>query len=242
MEQWAEHLARAGFSVLFFHLELSNEDMRDRMIQRHSGLPFADLREPLDREDVHARAVEALGKISEWPGNIRLVEAAGWTTARIVSAIQDAHAQGKGDVVFIDYMNLIRFSDTDANTIDLELNDIKNAASNLGIQIVIAQQPDKASRKERVMTLDSGKMTGGLHEKCNLGFALTRKRLTGDEDFKALGHYEQGALSPETTVRIDKATFGPSGEVKLIFWGERLSFADVSFSEEDPPTSDLYFD
>lgn len=97
-----------GGAVLFFSLEMSKEQILDRLMASASGVNSAKIRNPqwLTEEDF-GRMGEALNRLQAQP--LYIVDKGGLTTDEII-AIAEKHIQdyGKPKAIVIDYIGLVR--------------------------------------------------------------------------------------------------------------------------------------
>lgn len=105
---FTKNIIEAGGSVLFFSLEMSRNQIMDRLIASASGVNSAKLRNPeyLSDEDF-AKVTHALSPMREQ--RLFIVDKSGLTCDELIS-IAEGHiqAQGRVNAVVIDYVGLIR--------------------------------------------------------------------------------------------------------------------------------------
>lgn len=117
-EQIAEANALAGAHILFFHNELSHDQMEMRRYARLTGIPFYRLvrarENPADSGLNHREMnliAEAMDYVRTWPGRIDLVHCPGWDGRRVKDETRARHSmlstthRGQGyDLVIVDYV------------------------------------------------------------------------------------------------------------------------------------------
>lgn len=105
---FTKNIINRGGSVLFFSLEMSKEQIMDRLIASESGVNSAKLRNPdwMSDEDF-ARMGEALNTLQQQ--NLYIVDKGGLTMSEIIT-IAEAHIQdyGRLNAIVIDYIGLVR--------------------------------------------------------------------------------------------------------------------------------------
>lgn len=220
----AEHMAREGFKVVFFHLELSHTTMLNRRLSRHSGVPITEL----ERGAYPPAAVEANRRIGEWARNVTYVHCPGWTIERITSLAESMSARGQCDVIVLDYLTKVRPS---PHTYRMSRNDqlaeqveaVKSLVERRGMFALVLSQVNRASANETIKTGNALRASGEIEEKANLVMLLDRRLLKSDEVIGGQP-YEAGARSPEATLQVDKQTNGPTGSVPLWFDPEHIRF------------------
>lgn len=229
LETVAEHNAEQGLNVVFFHLELSHKTMLDRRKVRHSGEPMELVESGTETEAMK----EADWKMRQWPGGVHYVHCPGWSARRIVNYSRMLKRKGKCDLVIVDYLQKVQLYYRRGWTEENALADVgevvKNSAEKLGIPYIVGSQMNRASKAEKRRTSIGIRGSGQIEEKCNLSITLNREIL--DEAFV---HQETGELiaqegvrSPVTDVRVDKNSFGPTGDTQLWMQADRFTFYDV---------------
>lgn len=217
LECCAEHWARQGWRVAFFHYELSTQTMLDRRIQRATGVPIKALRSGrLDSE--YPVIVQALSEMSGWKGDIQYVHCPGWPMSRLLATAQRLHDAGPLDVVIVDYLQKIpptsRGGDMNtAQMIGADVEDFKTWLESNGVVGMLAAQFDKAHKHTRARAFSDIRNTGEVEDKINVGIIIN---LDGDE----------------STFNVVKVNAGCTGEVGMYFMGAQLQFYGEAKSEE----------
>jgi len=170
LECVAEHNARHGKAVAFYHLELSHQTMLDRRMARHSGIQVWQLRQGYDGKELH-RATEFL---STWQQRMTYIHCPGWSAYRIVADLQGLHARGMADLAIVDYLGKLAMpalgGRTEASAIgDYRMEPLKICAEQLGIPIVTGSQLNRArrARRDKRAVLDDLRNSGEIAEKAN---------------------------------------------------------------------------
>ena len=170
MECVAEHNARHGKTVAFYHLELSHQTMLDRRMARHSGIQIWQLRQGYDGKELH-RATEFL---STWQQRMTYIHCPGWSAYRIAADLHGLHARGMADVAIVDYLGKLAMPPlggrTEASAIgDSRMEPLKTCAEQLGIPIVTGSQLNRArqARRDKRAVLDDLRNSGEIAEKAN---------------------------------------------------------------------------
>jgi len=183
----AEHNARHGKSVAFYHLELSHQTMLDRRMARHSGIQVWQLRKGYDGKEVH----KATGFLSTWQRRITYIHCPGWSASRIVADLHGLHARGMADLAIVDYLGKLAMPPlggrTEASAIgDYRMEPLKTCAEQLGIPIVTGSQLNRArqARRDQRAVLDDLRNSGEIAEKANQVILIHRvKSSYGKERF-----------------------------------------------------------
>lgn len=187
MECMAEHNARHGKSVAFYHLELSHQTMLDRRMARHSGIQVWQLRKGYDGEEVH----RATGFLSSWQQHIAYIHCPGWSANRVVADLHGLHARGMADLAIVDYLGKLAMpalgGRNEASAIgSYRMEPLKTCAEQLGIPIVTGSQLNRArrARRDKRAVLDDLRSSGEIAEKANQVIVIHRvKSPYGKERF-----------------------------------------------------------
>jgi replicative DNA helicase len=200
----AESWAKAGYHVVFVHLELSHEVMLDRRAARFTGIPIDQLDAGVD-----LGAFSRYGsQLYNWPGTIAYLHAPGWTSARIVGAIEKRATRHQVDAVVIDYFTKMGYSRDNRYKLNAaqargqQVEDCKNLAERLDIPILILSQFNRGGEIRD---------TGELEERCNYLIRITRDK-----------------TNPVADVSVEKTTFGPLFQTQMYFEGARWRWCDLS--------------
>jgi replicative DNA helicase len=172
-------------------------------------------------------------KINVWKAGVHYVHCPGWSARRIANYARMMKRKGKCDLVIVDYLQKIRLFYRKGWTPELALADVaevfKNSAEIFGIPYILGSQMNRASKEEKRRTSSGIRGSGQIEERSNLAITLNRAIL--DEDFvnPETGEVlaEEGGRHPVTDVRVDKNTFGPTGDTQLWMQGNRFTFYDV---------------
>lgn len=221
----AEHWARKGGQVAFLHWELSHETMLDRRLARNAFMNVRQVREGVQTAERMDKMGSARDSLRLWLGGITYIHAPGWTADKAIRALDTLQAQGKCDVVVIDYLEKIASSNRQlkffgANTFQREADNveqIKIFSERAGVPVLMLSQLSKRGRDASFDDIDSTAIRGAgeKSEKANLVVLLKRAR-TSD------------GYANEVQVLIDKNTLGPTGTRKQIMQPEYFRVADIA--------------
>ena len=217
MECLAEHWARKGMHVVFFHYELSTAFMELRRMSRWTGIPFVELQKKGGVRQEMKRAREIW---ESWPGAIHLIHCPGWTAQRTVNHARRLQDRGLCDIAILDYLGMIHRVYANglnpAQVVGQQIATLKTGADQMGAPWAVAAQFNKSSRGKNLKTADDIRDTGELEDKSNLLITLDRPL-----DFTT------GKRVSRTNGYISKNTMGEQGLFELQFTGARYLFSDV---------------
>lgn len=214
--------------VGFFSLEMSKEQLVDRLICAEAGVDLWKLRNGRlsDAADDFPRIGEALGKLSEAPIFIDDSPAANIMTIRTKARrLQSEHGLS---LIVVDYLQLMEARKQTDNRVQ-EVAEIsrglKQIARELQIPVLALAQLSRAVENEKpaIPKLAHLRDSGSIEQDADVVMFLYRKA--------ADRNYQIDELTPEertsAEVHVAKHRNGPTGMVKLFFDGARTSFKDV---------------
>jgi len=226
LEGVAEHNARRGHHVAFYHLELSHQLMLNRRMARYSGLPIQQLRRGYTGPEL-ARATD---DIREWHQRITYVHCAAWSAERIAADMVRLCAKGECDVAIVDYFQKMRWPEkTGANTAaiyGLMAETLKNAAENLGIPVVTAAQGNRSWKQNANSRphIEDLRNSGEIHEKCNQAVVLHRANEREDR--------RGGGTLESIQAAVEKNTTGDVGRIELFHQVGRFRLVGVTHEND----------
>ena len=212
----------AKLPVLFFSLEMSKEQLIDRMLSDASGVNSWNIRTGNLSDDDFAKISEAKGGteeeqifIDDTPG-ISVIEIG--TTARLA-----AHDQPLG-LIIVDYLQLMQSSGNHNGNRVQEVSEIsrglKLIARELNVPLIALSQLSRSveSRTPPIPQLSDLRESGSIEQDADIVTFIYRP-----------GYYEPD--NPEvaniTDLIIAKHRNGPVGKVQLYFHPERLRFMSI---------------
>lgn len=221
LENCAEAWARQGWRVAFFHLELNEQTMLDRRMNRLTGVSLRLLREPETLHGDHwTKIFKASADIETWSGNIHYVHSPGWTANRIVAKAMEIHETHGLDIIIVDYFNKIRtemingMNYSQARGMDIET--LKVALEDYNWRGLMAAQFDKDSRKSnRNKRGSDARDTAELEDKSNVIIVIDRP-LDSNNKRDELGQFQ-----------VVKCNVGEEGSVDVMFKGNRYRFVEL---------------
>lgn len=227
LECCAEHWAKQGRRVLFFHLELSHQLMLDRRMSRVTGIALHEIEDGI----VDRRIDEATEQLRQYRGGITYVHCPGWSAQRIVALTRKLHNKGLCDVAIVDYLQkmglVYRQGQNKSDHLGDAVETLKIMAEQLAIPVFLASQFNRSAMHSDRKTGDFIRGSGEPHEKGNIVLTLDRDVLSApltDEEGNIVARL--GDHSPLVKVRIDKNTTGPTGDCELVMNAARFLMLD----------------
>jgi len=230
-EQVAEHWAKKGAHVGFFHLELNKRIMRMRRYARHSGVSIGAMRSrDLTPDERHAIR-QADERLARWPGSVTYIHSPGWTMDRIIRAC-DIY---QFDAVVIDYMQKIAPTPLQLKASrgdivrwgPMAIEDWKNYCEDKSVYSLVLSQLT-AEGKQAEPNMNQLRWLKELSEKANVGLLAWREiSELGERDAKGNTLVMPGAKSMTVNVKADKNTMGRTGVLpQQVIDGPRFRILD----------------
>ena len=212
---------KAKKSVLFFSLEMSKEQLVDRMLADASGVDAWNIRTGNLSDDDFEKLSHAMGEMAEAP--IFIDDTPGVTVLEMrTKARREAHNNPLG-LIIIDYLQLMQGSGrSDGNRVQ-EVSEIsrglKLIARELNVPVIALSQLSRTveTRSPQIPQLSDLRESGSIEQ---------------DADIVAF-IYREAYYNPETDRQnitdliIAKHRNGPVGKVELYFHPERLRFMSL---------------
>jgi replicative DNA helicase len=211
--------------VAFFSLEMSNDELVQRLICAEAHISMHDMRRGNIKPHHWEKISDAMGVLNEMP--IYLDDAGGLSVSEVRSRCRRLKSSHGLSAVFIDYLQLLRpgVLSKGANRNE-ELSDIcrtlKTTAKDLGVPIIALAQLNRGveSRTDKRPMLSDLRDSGSLEQEADMVAFLYRE-----------GYYHNDVPEPDLTEFIvAKHRNGPTGTVKLRFQREYTLF--VPYGDE----------
>lgn len=171
MLNMAHNILKTGKSILFFSLEMSDEELMDRLIPIVGDLNAFEVRERIIKKDKVEQTVLAFKNY-----DMRIIYAGSVTSNDVVAEMINNPA----DVVMLDYLQ--RLNDDKGRDNEMErlkgiVRKLKNACLNLQIPIFTPAQVDKASSKSDKIRVENVAGAKDIANEADLAFYLYEKKI-----------------------------------------------------------------
>ena len=217
------NIALQGKRVLFFNLEMPEEEIYERLIANISGLTLQRIRRHIKFNEEEIEQIKTAGeKLKELKKNLIVS-----TKCRTLSDICNLTRKLKPDIICVDYLQKVineHKSDSRAREVGEISQRLKDLAIELNIPIFAIVQLNRQSDPYKEPSMNEIKESGDIEQDASVIMMLWR---TDKEDDRKRG------------LRIDKNRQGATGRVDLVFKGEFMKFSDGSDFEpalDDIPT------
>ncbi|MDQ2864762.1 MAG: replicative DNA helicase [Candidatus Eremiobacteraeota bacterium] len=217
-------------SCAFFSLEMSNNELVQRLICSEARLSMHDMRRGNIKSHQWEDISRAMGSLNELP--IYLDDSGGLSISEVRSRCRRLKSTTGLGAIFIDYLQLLRpgVLAKNANRNE-ELSDIcrtlKVTAKDLNVPIVALAQLNRGveSRNDKRPMLADLRDSGSLEQEADMVAFLYRD-----------GYYNPEAPEPDVTeFIIAKHRNGPTGSVRLRFQKEYTLFVPYADESHYPP-------
>jgi len=210
--------------VLFFSLEMSKEQLVDRMLADASGVDAWNIRTGNLSDDDFSKLSEAMGELAEAP--IFIDDTPGLSTLELrTKARRASHDQPLG-LIIIDYLQLMQGSGGSGSGYSNRVQEVseisrglKLVARELNVPVIALSQLSRSveSRSPQIPQLADLRESGSIEQDADIVMFI----------------YREAYYNPETErenitdLIIAKHRNGPTGKVELYFHPERLRFMSL---------------
>ncbi|MBY9081038.1 replicative DNA helicase [Paenibacillus sp. HN-1] len=222
---------RAGETVAIFSLEMSAEQLVQRMICAEANMDANNMRTATFSDDDWTRGAEAIGKLGE--ANILIDDSPALTVHEIRNKCRRLKKQEGLGLILIDYLQLISGSGKRGENRQQEVSEIsrtlKQMARELEVPVIALSQLSRGveQRQDKRPMLSDLRESGSIEQDADIVAFLYR------DDY-----YNQDAEKKNIIeVIIAKHRNGPLGTAELVFLKQFNKFANYerAHSEQTPP-------
>jgi replicative DNA helicase len=207
--------------VLFFSLEMSKEQLVDRMLADASGVDAWNIRTGNLSDEDFSKLSEAMGEMAEAP--IYLDDTPGLSVLEMRTKARRAAHETPLGLIIVDYLQLMQGSGRDNGNRVQEVSEIsrglKLIARELNVPVIALSQLSRSveSRSPQVPQLADLRESGSIEQDADIVMFI----------------YREAYYNPETErenitdLILAKHRNGPTGKVELYFHPERLRFMSL---------------
>lgn len=233
---------KEGASVAFFSLEMSSEQLANRILGQESGLSSDLIRRGDIGKSDFPRLVEVSNKLNSLPFFIDDTPALSVPALR-TRARRLKRQEGLG-MIIIDYLQLLSNPGKKyAENRVLELSEItrglKALAKELNVPVIACSQLSRAveQRDDKRPQLSDLRESGSIEQDADMvifvyreEYYLSRKKPTGSEDKVAEWQKSLNSVANLAEIIVAKQRHGPISTVQLHFEGKLTKFSDLAES------------
>ncbi len=213
-------------AVLFFSLEMSKEQLVDRMLADASGVDAWNIRTGNLSDEDFGKLSEAMGELAEAP--IFIDDTPGLSVLEMRTKARRAQHEHPLGLVIVDYLQLMQGSNPNPNNRVQEVSEIsrglKLIARELNVPVIALSQLSRSveSRSPQIPQLADLRESGSIEQDADIVMFI----------------YREAYYNPETErenitdLIIAKHRNGPTGKVELYFHPERLRFMSLDRKHE----------
>lgn len=208
-------------SVLFFSLEMSKEQLVDRMLADASGVDSWNIRTGNLSDEDFGKLSEAMGELAEAP--IFIDDTPGMSVLEMRTKARRANHDNQLGLIIIDYLQLMQANGNSNGNRVQEVSEIsrglKLIARELNVPVIALSQLSRSveSRSPQIPQLADLRESGSIEQDADIVMFI----------------YREAYYNPETErenitdLIIAKHRNGPTGKVELYFHPERLRFMSL---------------
>ena len=206
-------------AVGIFSLEMSKEELVDRLLIAQSDVDAWKLKTGRLSEDDFAKLSEAMGQLADAP--IFIDDTPGLSLTEMRSKARRLQIEHNLSLIVVDYLQLVnpgskRF-DSRVQEVSMISQALKNLARELNVPVLSASQLSRAveQRGDKKPQLADLRESGSIEQDADVVMFLYRPEI------------EVGTPLIPTKLLIAKHRNGPTGEIDLLFQGNRIRFSSV---------------
>ncbi|MBF6588960.1 MAG: replicative DNA helicase [Ktedonobacterales bacterium] len=234
--------AKEGHGVAFYSLEMSEDELIERLVAMESGIDLMALRTGhLDDDDWH-QAMDAMARLSGLP--LYIEDTPGLSVADIRRRVKRQRLEHAVDLVVVDYLQIMAGvtsgggditsgrPENRVQEVSAISRGLKNLAREMNVPLIALSQLSRAveNRADKRPQLSDLRESGSLEQ---------------DADVVLFIHREE-VYNPDTERKhiadliLAKHRNGPTGQVQLYFDGPRTRYLALErrYTTDEPPTPD----
>src|SRR5207302_3850094 len=214
-------------SIAIFSLEMSKEQLVQRLLSMDAGVDQQRLRTGWIEDDEWERIVYSVGKLSE--ANIWIDDTAGISTVEMRSKARRLHAERNIDLIIVDYLQLMQSMSGSGKRNENRVQEISEISRNLkalarelNLPVLALAQLSRAveSRQSKVPQLSDLRESGSIEQDSDIVMFIYRDDIYNQETEK----------KNIADIIVAKHRNGPLGEISLYFQASQTRFRDLELN------------
>lgn len=233
-----ENVAAQGFSCAVFSLEMSKEELTERMMCAVAGVSMENAKKGKMNKTEWLKIAKAREKLSN--AKIFIDDSAVIRPREVISKCRRIKSRFGLDFVMVDYMQLMtpdktRNSDSRQNEITEISRNLKILAKEVNVPVLVLSQLSRAveTRNGRPQLSDL-RESGAIEQDADIVMFIHRPDKSASEKELAEGKVQKNVAE----IIIAKHRAGPTGMVKLYFKGESTKFLNLNEETGEPDSED----
>lgn len=229
---FARHAALAGHKVGIFSLEMSKDQLVDRMLAAHAHVDLWRLRTGKlatgGGDDDFIRLGDAISELSQ--ATLYIDDNASSNIMGMRTMARRLQSEHGLDLLIIDYLQLMessRYTDNRVQEVSAISRGLKKLAIELSVPVLALSQLSRAveMRSDQRPKLSDLRESGSIEQDADIVMFLHRQPWEGEERPEIM----------EVDLLIEKHRNGPTGEIPLQFNTQHVSYAEIeTFHMEEP--------
>lgn len=214
-------------AVAFFSLEMSAEQMVQRLIASETGISTHNLRLGQIRDDEIDLVMRAIGVLAKLA--IYIDDTPGLTPFDLRTKVRRLHAERGVELVIVDYLQLMhsgRRSENRVQEISNISRSLKGLAREVRVPVIAASQLSRAveSRADRRPQLSDLRESGSIEQDADMVLFL----------YRDVVYNEATEKKNIAEVHVAKHRHGPTGTVEMVFVPHETRFMDLADQLQAP--------
>jgi len=228
------NLVREKIPALMFSLEMSRDQVFDRLVSAEAGINGMKFRRRFGKDD-WVSIVETLDRFGSWP--LYLDDSSSLSYLEICRRSRRAKRKHGIRAVFIDYLQYLRGDRGQGRNYEIEsiTRGLKALAKDLKLPVVLLSQLNRKCEERpnpyKRPQLSDLRDSGAIEQDADLILFLYRPEQYGEKD--AQGNEQPGIAE----INVAKHRNGPRGTIRL-FWNDR--FTRFENPEQGPPKQQAF--
>ena len=233
----ASHVAQvSNLPVLVFSLEMSHTELTMRFLSSEARVDSKKLRTGAISEAEWSRINSAIGRLDN--RLLYLDDNASVTVMEIRAKARRLKAKHNGlGLIVIDYLQLMSGNSSESRQLEVSeiSRNLKILARELDVPVIALSQLSRRleDRQDKRPQLSDLRESGSLEQDADVVIFLHRPEMFRSEKGEAADNSDKGVAE----VIIGKHRAGPTGTVKLVFFGEHTKFENMARGFQPEPES-----
>jgi replicative DNA helicase len=228
-----------GGVVGFFSLEMSSEQLATRILSEQAEVPSEQIRRGEMTEEEFRRFVEAMAQLEAMP--LFIDDTPALPISTLAARARRLKRQHKLDVLFVDYLQLVRPAVSRGENRVQEVSEItqglKAIAKELEIPVIALSQLSRQveNREDKRPQLADLRESGSIEQDADVVMFVYREeyyheRLKPPEDDPRFGEWLEKAerIYNKAEAILGKQRHGPIGTIELMFEGRYTRFGNLA--------------
>jgi len=210
--------------VAVFSLEMSCEQLAQRLLATFTGISAQSLRLGRIRDDELELLMRAIGELASAP--LYIDDTPGITPFDLRAKVRRLDADAPVDLVIVDYLQLMQGGGRNENRVQeigFISRSLKGLARELRVPVIAASQLSRAveSRADRRPQLSDLRESGAIEQDSDMVLFLYRDAVYNEDTEK----------KNIAEVNVAKHRHGPTGTIELVFIPHETRFADLAAAD-----------